>query len=150
MRALGNKIKTDRTISELIRYGAAGVATTVVNLGVYHLSLLFLDYKIGNLIALLTAKIFAFFANKTFVFHSKSNDLKDFMKEVYRYILARGGTGLLDYFGLIFAVEVLNLSEVWSKYGLQVLVIILNYVLGKKAVFISGQRQSIDNSELSE
>ena len=102
------------------------------------------------LIALLTAKIFAFFANKTFVFHSKSNDLKDFMKEVYRYILARGGTGLLDYFGLIFAVEVLNLSEVWSKYGLQILVIILNYVLGKKAVFISGQRQSIDNSELSE
>ena len=150
MRALGNKIKADRKISELIRYGIVGVATTVVNLGVFHLCLLLMDYKIGNLIALITAKIFAFFANKTFVFHSKSNDLKDFMKEVYRYILARGGTGLLDYFGLIFAVEVLNLSEVWSKYGLQVLVIILNYVLGKKAVFISGQRQSIDNSELSE
>lgn len=123
-------------ISEYFRYGIAGLATTIVNLGVYHLFLLFLDYKISNLIALLASKAFAFISNKLYVFHSKSKNGKDLMKEIYRFILARGGTGLLDYFGLILAVEVLNLSEVWSKYGLQVLVIVLNYVLGKKAVFI--------------
>ena len=136
-------------LTELLRYGFFGACTTVVNIAVYQLLLLFLDYRISNLIAILSAKLFAYVTNKRFVFRSRCGSLRELLGEMLRFILARGATGLLDYFGLIAAVEVLHLDRVWSKYGLQVLVILLNYVLGKKAVFISTE-QPADQSPPSE
>ena len=131
------KHKTHDRWRELFRYAVFGAATTVVNIAVYQLLLLFLDYRISNLIAILASKLFAFVTNKRFVFRSRCHSLRELLGEILRFILARGATGLLDYFGLILAVEVFRLDRVWSKYGLQALVIVLNYVLGKKAVFIS-------------
>ena len=120
----------------MLRYGCFGLATTAVNIVVYQTLLLFLDYRISNLIAILASKLFAYMTNKRFVFHSKCSNKRELLQEICRFILARGATGLLDYFGLIIAVDVFHLNRVWSKYGIQVIVIILNYVLGKKAVFL--------------
>ena len=53
-----------------------------------------------------------------------------------RFVLARGATGMFDYFGLMVAVELFHFDPVWSKYGIQLIVIILNYVLGKRIVFV--------------
>ena len=130
------KIK-NKNFHEIFMYGIFGVGTTIVNILIYQVFLWFqVDYKLSNLIALIGAKLFAYVVNKNFVFKSKCSNFKELFKEFIRFTLARGVTGLIDYFGLIFAVEILNLSEVYSKYVLQFIVIVLNYVLGKKAVFI--------------
>lgn len=131
---------------ELPLYAVFGVATTLVNIGVYQgaLSLLHMDYWVSNLIALIASKIFAYIVNKKFVFRSKCEDKKALCKEMIRFIFARGATGLIDYFGLLLAVEVFAWNQIYSKYVLQAIVILLNFILGKKAVFVSGAgRQNI-------
>ena len=142
-----NNLSFDRKkITELVRYGFFGAATTVLNLAVYQLLLLFMDYRISNLIAILAAKIFAYVVNKRFVFRSKCGSIKSLLAEMLRFIITRGATGLFDYFALILAVEVFGFERVWSKYVIQVIVIILNYVLGKKAVFLNKKSDTAGSS----
>lgn len=124
-------------IKELLRYGVVGITTTVINILAYHLCLCFLDYRIANLIALVVSKTYGYFANKKIVFNSRTDTVKAFLAEVARFVFARGFTAVVDYFGLIMAVEVFGFDKIISKYVLQIVVIIFNYVLGKYVVFIS-------------
>lgn len=127
---------TKEKYKELISYFVFGISTTLVNLIIYQVLLKFnIDYKIANLWAVLLAKLYAYITNKNFVFHSKCNSIWEFIKEFLRFIYARGITGLIDYFGLIFFVECLKLDRVLMKYILQVIIIILNYVFSKTIVF---------------
>lgn len=124
-----------KRIKELIRYGIVGASTTIINLLAYHFFLLFLDYKIANLIALVISKAYGYFANKNIVFHSRTDSFVSFIWEVLRFVFARGITAIVDYFGLILAVDVLGFDKIISKYVLQIVIIALNYVLGKHMVF---------------
>ena len=125
-----------KAFAELVRYGIAGGTTTIVNIGLYHgLVLLRLDYKAANLIAIICSKIYGYLVNKQFVFKSHCNTKKVLLQEIGKFIGARGITGIVDYAGLIIFVEVLGLDKVISKYVINVLVIVLNYILGKYMVF---------------
>ena len=143
MKKVIQKIRKNRKLMDFFRYGVFGVATTVLNIVTYQLLLLFFDYRVSNVIAIIVSKTFAYVTNKFFVFHSRCGNRKELIKEIIRFVLARGATGLLDFFGLIFAVDVMHFSRIWSKYVLQVFIIILNYVLGKKAVFLSDNRNEL-------
>lgn len=121
---------------ETVLYIIFGLATTAVNIISFQILYKYgLDYKIANLIALLLGKLFAYVTNKRFVFHSHCNSVKELCSEIIRFIFARGITGLIDYVGMIFAVELLHIPANIVKYILQVIIIILNYILSKKAVF---------------
>lgn len=132
---------------ELISYGIFGVATTIVNIVLYQCFLFFIDYKVSNLIAIVGAKLFAYFVNKKFVFHSKCANMKELCNEIIRFIVTRGFTGVIDYFGVIFLVEVVQCDKSYSKYIIQVVVIILNYIFGKKMVFNKKRNQNIYTNE---
>lgn len=115
-----------------------GLCTTLLNLGIYRgLLLVNTKYWLANLIAMLLSRIFAYVTNKIFVFKSKTASPKSLLLEMLRFILARGFTGLIDIFGLIFLVEVIGMDEIISKYLLMGIIILLNFVLGKKLVFRS-------------
>jgi len=129
--------------NEIILYLIFGLGTTVVNILIYRLFLLVVDYRISNLIALVGAKLFAYTTNKLFVFKSRCNSKKELLMEFVRFFMARGATGLLDYFGLIAAVELFHLDRIWSKYVLQAIVIILNYIFSKKVVFNSSEKTNL-------
>lgn len=125
-----------RNKKELYRYFAVGISTTVFNVAVYHLLLSAgLEYWLGNAIAIVGSKIYAYLTNKFIVFHSHCTSCTKALLELVRFVFARGFTGLVDYFGLIFAVEVLCMDQVISKYCIQIVVIVLNYFIGKKVVF---------------
>ncbi len=130
------KGKAGKNLKEFIIYGVVGVSTTLVNILIYQ-GLLFagVDYKIANLFALVLCKVYGYLANKNIVFRSHCDSFKELISEMLRFVFARGFTGLVDYFGLIFAVEILKADKVLSKYALQIIVILLNYVLGKFLVF---------------
>jgi len=132
-------VAREGNIKQLFIYGVFGVITTILNVIIYQslLSIFMLKYWISNLFAILISKIFAYVTNKKFVFHSKCNNLKELIGEIKRFIVLRGTTGLIDYFGLILAVDVFSFDRVYSKYVLQIIVITLNYFLGKKIVFVS-------------
>lgn len=131
------RTKLDRLINgETIRYGFFGVVTTVINIGLYRLLLHFgMEYTTANLIAVIAAKIAAFFANKIFVFQVRSENMKALFVEVFRYLYTRGFTLLVDYFGLILLVDVLGGSQKYMKYITTLLVVIINYLFGKFLIF---------------
>lgn len=127
-----NKIFNRETILYLI----VGISTTVENVILFELLLhMGLQYKLANFITLVTVKLTAYICNKNIVFKSKTGSLWGLCKEFTRFLIARGATMLIDYFGLIVLVEDLRAPMFMSKCFLTVTVIILNYFIGKKHVF---------------
>lgn len=127
-----------QTNQQIISYGIFGVLTTVINIASYQVLLLFVDYKISNLIAIILTKIVAYIVNKKFVFRTKCQSILELLKEMCRYTITRGLTGIIDYVGVIILVEFFHFNESYVKYLVQILVIVLNYIFGKKAVFVTG------------
>ena len=73
-------LKKNKRSLEILRYGIAGVATTVLNIVVYQILLLFIDYRMSNLIAIFVAKLFAYISNKHFVFNSRCGSIKELLR----------------------------------------------------------------------
>ena len=131
-------MRTDekKTLLELVRYLFSGITTTLVNIVLYHVILLIkIDYRRANMIALIGSKTYGYLINKKFVFRSHCQSKKELLKEIGSYVITRGFTGIADYLGLIIMVERLGADKIFSKYIIQVLVIVLNYIFGKFIVF---------------
>ena len=123
---------------EFILYFIFGVSTTLVNIIIYQgLLKLQVDYRIANLFAIIFGKLYSYFTNKKFVFCSKSTSVKSTLKEFCRFVYARGFTGIIDYFGLIIAVEYFNMNQVVMKYIIQIFIVVMNYILSKLVIFRS-------------
>lgn len=128
----------EESIKEVIRYGFAGVSVTLVNLGIYYILIFVgIDYKWANLVALISSKVYGYIVNKLFVFRSHCKCFREVIKEIGRFFVARGITGLIDYFGLILVVEIIRADKIVSKYLIQIIVILFNYLFGKFGVFKS-------------
>ena len=114
---------------ETILYGVFGVATSLLNVLMFHgLVLIGMDYKLSNLITLITVKLAAYICNKNFVFKSKCQSFVEL-------VFWRGATMILDYVGLIFLVEIVNMPKLYGKIIVTIAVIVINYFTGKKHVF---------------
>jgi putative flippase GtrA len=128
---------------EIANYLIVGGLTTLVSLVVkYALLLTILDAKkavqlqVAVIISWIISVAFAYWANRKFVFESKS---KQILKEIGLFVASRISTLLLDMLIMWFFVTFLKLdSDVWVIVWTivsQVLVIILNYILSKFFVF---------------
>ena len=123
---------------ETISYGIFGVVTTLLNIFLFNALLYFaVEYKVANLVTLVVVKLAAYVLNKNFVYRSHCENFLELCKEIIRFVFARGATALIDYFGLILLVEVIHLEKLPSKVFVTVLVIVINYVVGKTHVFKS-------------
>ena len=121
---------------ETILYGIVGVGTSALNIILFQLLLMTgLDYKYANFFTLVAVKLASYVCNKNIVFQSHTGSMTGLIKEFGRFIVARGATMLIDYFGLILMVEVLGIRKLISKCIVTVGVIIINYFTGKKHVF---------------
>lgn len=136
---------------ETILYGVFGVLTSLLNVFLFKLLITVqIEYKIANLITLIVVKLAAYLCNKFFVFESINKNFLGFIKEFVRFVIARGATALIDYFGLILLVEAWNLDKTISKIFVTVFVIILNYILGKTAVFKDSKEKKNENKSETE
>lgn len=132
-----NRHKLGRLINrETVSYLFWGVVTTILNIGLFQLLLLAgMPYRWANILTLIVVKIAAYLANKFFVFHSRSKNFGALLREILRYVIVRGGTMLVDYFGLILLVDLAGFPPMLGKVITTVVVVILNYILGKFGVF---------------
>lgn len=121
---------------ETILYAFFGFMTFLIGAWIFQ-GLLYLgvDYKISNIFSLILGKLFAYVSNKLIVFECKNKNIIEFCKEFARFVVARGLTALIDYFGVIFAVEIFHWNEIISKYIFMVIVVVINYFFGKRIVF---------------
>ena len=119
---------------EVTRYLFWGVITVIVNYISYLLLKIIMPYQIANLISIIFTKIFAYYTNKKYVFRSVTGVWEQ-IKEIARFILGRGFTGLVDFFGLIMLTELFLIDDRLGKVIMIVITTILNYFLGKVFVF---------------
>lgn len=111
-----------------------GVMTVLLNYFSYLLLKQFLVYQIANLCSIIITKVFAYCTNKKFVFRTKTN-FKEQLSEIFRYILGRGFTGIVDFVGLMVLVDIFSMDDKLGKMLMIVITTALNYVLGKLFVF---------------
>ncbi len=127
---------------ETALYIIFGTATSLENIALFQL--LFLagfDYKVGNIITLIVVKLTAYVLNKLYVFRSRCHNFGELCMEFLRFVFARGITMLVEYLGLIMLIEVFVVDKLISKVFLTVLIVILNYILGKLFVFKGGKAE---------
>ena len=125
---------------EFISYGFWGLVTTLLHILLFYiLTKIEIKYYIANVITLITIKTLAYFVNKVFVFKTKCRNKKELLKEILKYVFSRLTTMILDYFGLIFIVEVLHFDVLIGKIIVLIIVVIINYILCKKYVYKSGE-----------
>lgn len=138
-----NILKIYHKHEELINYLIVGILTIIISLGIKYL-LLFtlldaqkaLELQISVAISWICAITFAYFANRIFVFHSKS---KKYLKEITSFVSGRILTLLMEMLIMWFFVTLLKLNSnlwviIWTMVC-QVLVTITNYILSKLFVF---------------
>ncbi|RRD95408.1 GtrA family protein [Clostridiales bacterium COT073_COT-073] len=124
-------------LTEFLRYGIVGTTTTIINTYTYHIlaRMLGIHYLVSTIAAWVVAVLFAFFANKLFVFRQKDMAANVVAKEFVSFITARLATGVLDVVIMWLGVSILHQNDLIIKIISNVIVIILNYVLGKFLVF---------------
>lgn len=128
---------------EIINYLIVGGLTTLISLAVKY-GLLFtvmdasdaLELQIAVIISWIVSVAFAYFANRIFVFHSKS---KQYLKEVSGFVAGRIATLIMEMVIMWFFVTLLKLDSnlwvvIWTVVA-QILVIVGNYVISKLFVF---------------
>lgn len=121
---------------ETISFVFFGLLTSALNIALFYiLTKVGMHYQLANAITLVVTKLAAYVCNKFWVFHSKTETFAAFISEFGRYFVSRLFTFFVDYFGLIFLVEVCQFPKFISKCAVAVLVVLINYILGKKAVF---------------
>ncbi|MBQ3435801.1 MAG: GtrA family protein [Bacilli bacterium] len=121
--------------NKMFLYGIFGLLTSILNVIMFYCFDLIMPYQIANLITLVIVKLIAFYCNKTFVFKSKCANKTELIKQFFSFVIVRGLTLLIDYFGLIIMIQYFNLDHVLSKIIITIVVVITNYVTGEKYVF---------------
>lgn len=123
--------------NDKIRYILAGGCTTFVNLITFFIlrSFTSIDRNFCNVIAISMAITFAYFANKYFVFRSKTNGLFKTISEAASFVGARLVSMGVEILGFAILCDSFRISEMFSKLIVQVVVFVLNYVFSNIFVF---------------
>lgn len=119
-------------IKEVNLYIIVGVLTTLINFIVFNIALyLNINYKISNTVAFIFSIVFAYIANKIFVFKSKTLGFMELLIEFIKFVSSRLLTYIFELGSLIVCVEKLCLGKNISKIIISIIVVILNYILSK-------------------
>jgi len=123
--------------SEKIRYLFIGGMTTLVNLVIFHLlvDVLHRNVTASNVVSIIAAILFAFFANKIVVFRAKSSGVKAVFAELIKFFGGRAVTMVIEVGGVYLLYNILGIKAMIAKVATQVIVVILNYFISKYFVF---------------
>ena len=125
---------------ETITYIIAGVMTTLVNFAASYLGYNCLHWNENPVTAMawVVAVVFAYVINKYWVFLEKKGETVKEVAKFGKFIAGRLFTLAVEWFGVFLFVTTLNVPFWPVKLVLAVVVTILNYIISKVFVFISG------------
>ena len=135
---------------EIFDYLFFGGLVTIINFISYYIpaNIIGVDKIVSNLIAFIISVIFAYVVNKEYVFETKWEGIQNIFKEFSSFVISRIGTGLLcDILIFAFMINILNINDVISKIFTQILVVILNYIIGKWFVFKQNKNLEKENKD---
>jgi putative flippase GtrA len=120
---------------EIINYLIFGVLTFIVSMVSYYISRFAFNIVVSNVISWILAVIFAYCTNKKFVFESKTENKKDFIKEFSKFVSGRLFTLVLETAILWIMADLIGINDLIVKIIAQIVVIVTNYVLSKLIIF---------------
>lgn len=122
---------------DILRYLIIGGLTTAIDYGAYALltEALGVHIQVAGVIAWILAVSFAFVGNKWIVFQTRAEGSRALLREVAAFTASRLVTLGFQALFLYVAVDVLSWNNLISKAVCNVLVVVLNYVLGRLVVF---------------
>ena len=125
---------------DAIPYLFFGVCTTVSNVAAYWICAhaLSLPTMVSTVIAWITAVLFAYATNRTWVFRSEAHGIKAICKEMISFFGCRLATGIVDWLAMYVFVELLSVNDVFVKISSNILVIVFNYMASKFIIFKKG------------
>lgn len=131
-----------------VRYIVTGGMTTFVNLAVF--AVLFygvkLSFPTSNIIAIICAIAFAFFANKIVVFRSRDYSVATWIREGITFIGARLFTMLVEVIVPVIMIGQLGMNEMVAKLLIQFVILVLNFLISKFLVF-KEQKEEVSTAE---
>lgn len=123
----------------MLSYLLFGVLTTLLNMMIYFVC--YQSWHISNIgstaAAWAVSVVFAFVTNKQYVFDSRKWSLGASLSEGIKFAGGRLGTGAAEVFLMYLTVDLLGFPGLIMKAGANVLVIVLNYVISKKWIFLA-------------
>ena len=126
---------------EIINYVIVGGLTTVVSIASFYIVRFFiltsnsqLHIQISTIISWILAVLFAFFANKKYVFESKKKG-KEKLIEMIKFFLSRLTTLLIEKISMWILTSPLSINDKVSKIIVQFIILVLNYLFSKLFVF---------------
>lgn len=130
---------TRSTRGESIRYLFIGGCTTLVNFVLFALmtKLLHFEITVSNVTSIVTSILFAYIANKLFVFHSCCSSFVMLLLEFFKFVGSRLLTMAVEVGGLFFFVNVIGQDSLIGKAETLIVVIVGNYLISKYIVFRS-------------
>lgn len=116
-----------------ISYVFFGGLTTLINLVVFWVTheQMGINWAVANIIAWFLSVLFAFFTNKTWVFHSRYTTVWAFLKEIFLFFGARGASLVIDQSIMWIGIDLLHVGAMLTKLVDQIVVILINYVFSK-------------------
>ncbi len=122
---------------EVVFYAIFGVLTTLVNIGSFYVmtSIFNFEENIANIIAISLSVIFAYFTNRSLVFHSEATEFREKVVEFCKFILGRLFTMAVEYIGCALLFKYAPIAPIISKCMITVIVIILNFFISKFFAF---------------
>jgi putative flippase GtrA len=137
MKKILNWFKEHEKYYEALRYLFIGGCTTLVNFTVFALlrKVLELGLTVSNVIAIVISILFAYVANKKFVFKSHCRDKRELAREFAYFILGRAAMMLVEIYGLILMVDVFHQPDILGKLEIQIIVVVGNFIISKLIVF---------------
>jgi len=110
---------------------------TLINYGLFELlrGVFGINVTVSNLISIPVAMVFAYVANKLFVFRRHSDSMSALAAEFGKFIGSRLFTMALEIGGVWLLHDILGFDARLGKIASQVLVIISNYFISKTIVF---------------
>ena len=127
----------DKKKHEILRYLICGILTTAVNWALYILfsRILLIDYLTSTAFAWVGAVLFAYLANKCFVFRVYGFTLLQVRSELTIFIAARMLTFGLDMVIMWAGVTLFKQNDLVVKILSNIVITILNYTVSKKVIF---------------
>lgn len=126
---------------EIINYIIVGGLTTLVSIASFYIVRFFiltqnnqLHIQIATIISWILAVLFAFFANKKYVFESKKKG-KGKLIEMIKFFLSRLTTLLIEMISMWVLTSPLSINDKISKIIVQFIILVLNYLFSKLFVF---------------
>lgn len=90
---------------------------------------------IANVICWVIVVYFAFTTNRLWVFRAKTNNSREFFKQMVSFYVGRIATLVVEEIILFVFITIIGLNSLAVKIAAQFIVIVLNYIISKLFIF---------------